>query len=113
MRKPPKALNHCVVPLRVTPGRAVMKLAPQRPGQGKAQSLIGQIFAVLKRQVEKNAALFLHCQIEAAGDRLTSHGARRFIAREGARVVPKHVAGELIEHDTQGQTGVWFAFPVP
>ena len=65
--------------------------------------LVGEILAVLERHVEELALDGQQPQVVAPGERLARALPRVRVLREGARVAPEEVAGELVEHDHEGE----------
>src|SRR3984893_16753424 len=81
--------------------------------QLKAVLLVGQIFRMHERQIEKFALRMRDFPIKAASERALGHGARHGVAVVAAPLPAEHVARELIEHDNERQCRFRRFFPGP
>ena len=89
----------------------VEAVGPRRAGGGwhklrELLSLILQVLAVLEWQVEKNPLKRRQITVEAARQRRLCHAERLPIRGKGPGVIPKEIAGELVEENDQGQRAV-------
>src|SRR5690606_30927593 len=96
----PEALDHLAVA-----DREIEKEARADPllHELAGPLLVGQVLAVLERQIEEDAPLGRKLEIEAAADRAARHRQGAGVAREGGRRVAEHVARELVEQDDERQ----------
>ena len=69
----------------------------------KAAFLIGEIFRMHERQIEKRALGSRYLQIETPPDGTIGHRPRAFVAGVTAGIAPEHVTRKLIERDDEGE----------
>src|SRR5262249_43518791 len=80
--------------------------------QPDATLLVRQRFTVLERHIEELALVWLKRQIKTMRNRPIGHRPRQRIGGERARIIAKHVAGKLVEHDYKGERTLGGRFPV-
>src|SRR5688500_11099950 len=79
--------------------------------QRLAAFLIGKVFRMLERQVEKAAHVRAHLRVEALDQRAGGDRAGELIGRKRARIVAEQVAWKLIEQDEQAESAFSRFFP--
>ena len=108
MREAAKAGDDGTVPLGVVELRGIAEV-----GHRDARALlVGQILAVLERQVEKQTAVGRQARMETGGDGRYGNPAGRRVAGKGAGRAAPGVAGKLVEQDAQRHGAVRRASPV-
>ena len=79
--------------------------------QGQLSILIGHVFRMLKRQVEKPSQLILDQLVLSGVKRPYREIPRQRIGGEGMAGIAKHIAWKLVQQDQQGQRALWRLCP--
>ncbi len=81
-------------------------LVSERLKQRHTAVLIGDGLRMHQRHIDELPQLHLYALVDATRDRSLCGCKRQRIGCKGARIVPEHVAGELIEHDDERERAV-------
>src|ERR1700677_1650131 len=99
VRKAPESIDDDLVRDRI----ACPVLLAQASDEFDRKCLVLAILAMLERQVQKQALLLFHVDVEALPDGGSGKPAREGISREGTRRAAEQITRELIQDNHGGQ----------